>query len=302
MNWDDYRYFLAVARSGSLSRAGQQLGVDHATVSRRIKALEEALGIKLFHRSPGGYSLTRDGEALVGMAERMESAAVQAEGVFSGSGRESLSGPVRIGVPEGVAAYIVVEAAQSLCERYPKLEIQMIALPQRFSLAKREADFAIAVSRPQSGRIKIQKIADYELHLYGSKSYLAGHPPVRQLSDLRRLRGIGYVPDMIFDKELDYIPLIDPGFRPHLTSTSVHVQLEAVLNGAGVAIVHDFMAERHPDLVRVLPEEISFTRTFWSVVHEDYSEVERIRVCVTEIVEHMRKRLRNRPGQVLTSI
>jgi len=295
MNWDDYRYFLAVARSGRLSMAGRQLGVDHATVSRRIKALEDALKTRLFDRSPGGYALTRDGEALVAMAERMESGAVLAEGAFSGSGRESLSGPVRIGVPEGVAAYVVVEAAQALCERYPRLEIQMIALPQRFSLAKREADFAIAVSRPQSGRVKIQKIADYELHLYGSKDYLAGHLPVAQLADLRHLRGIGYVPDMIFDKELDYIPLIDPGFRPHLTSTSVHVQLEAVLNGAGVAIVHDFMAERHPDLQRVLPNEVSFTRTFWSVVHEDYAEVERIRVCVAEIVEHMRRRLKVRP-------
>ena len=151
------------------------------------------------------------------------------------------------------------------------------------------------VEEATDGRVKIQKIADYDLHLYGSKDYLAGHPPVTQLSDLRHLRGIGYVPDMIFDKELDYIPLIDPGFRPHLTSTSVHVQLEAVLNGAGVAIVHDFMAERHPDLQRVLPKEISFTRAFWSVVHEDYAEVERIRVCVSAIVEHMRKRLKPRP-------
>ncbi|GAB4347883.1 MAG: LysR family transcriptional regulator [Oricola sp.] len=276
--------------------AGRQLGVDHATVSRRIKALEDALKTKLFDRSPGGYALTRDGETLVAMAERMESGAVLAEGAFSGSGRESLSGPVRIGVPEGVAAYIVVEAAQALCERYPKLEIQMIALPQRFSLAKREADFAIAVSRPQSGRVKIQKIADYDLHLYGSRKYLEKHSPITQLSDLRRVRGIGYVPDMIFDKELDYIPLIDPDFRPHLTSTSVHVQLEAVLNGAGVAIVHDFMAERHPDLVRVLPRDISFTRTFWSIVHEDYAEVERIKVCVSEIVDHMRRRLKSRNG------
>ena len=73
MNWDDYRYFLAVARSGRLSMAGRQLGVDHATVSRRIKALEDALKTRLFDRSPGGYALTRDGEALVSMAERMES-------------------------------------------------------------------------------------------------------------------------------------------------------------------------------------------------------------------------------------
>ncbi len=143
---------------------------------------------------------------------------------------------------KGLAAYIVVEAAQQLCERYPKLEVQLIALPRRFSLSKREADFVVAVSRPDTGRLKIQKIADYKLHLYATRAYLDQHPPVRDIAALQSLRGIGYVPELIFDKQLDYIPLVDPAFRPQLTSTSVHVQLQAVLNGAGVGIVHDFMA------------------------------------------------------------
>ena len=165
-------------------------------------------------------------------------------------------------------------------------------MPQRFSLSKREVDFAIAVSPPGSGRLKVQKISDYTLHLYGTKEYLADRPPVRKIADLRHLRGIAYVPDLIFDKQLDYIPLVDPELVPHLTSTSVHVQLHAVLNNGGVCILHDFMAERYDNLVRVLERDVSFTRTFWLIVHEDYASIERIRVCSSLIVKRMRELLR----------
>ena len=291
MNWDDYRFFLAVARTGQLSLAGRQLGVDHATVSRRIRALENTLRAQLFDRSPRGYALTGEGQDLVAIAEEMEISAIRAPGLIGGQ-RDAISGKVRIGVPEGVGAYIVAGAAQELCEAYPKLEIDLVALPRTFSLSKREADIVIAVSRPKSGRLRVKKISDYTLHLYGSRDYLAQHKPVRTIEDLRALRGIAYVPDLIFDKELDYVPLISPTFRPSLTSTSVHVQLEATLNGAGVCILHDFMAERHDGLVRVLPEEISFTRAFWCVVYEDYAMLERIRTCSSVIVEHMRAKLR----------
>jgi len=292
VNWDDYRYFLAVARTGQLSLAGRQLGVDHATVSRRIRALENTLRAQLFDRSPRGYALTVEGQDLVAVAEEMEVCAIRAPGMIGGQ-RDTISGKVRLGVPEGVCAYIVVEAAQKLCETYPRLEIDLVALPRTFSLSKREADIVIAVSRPKSGRLRVKKVSDYTLHLYGSSDYLNRFPEIQTIEDLRPLRGIAYVPDLIFDKELDYVPLISPTFQPSLTSTSVHVQLEATLNGAGVCILHDFMAERHPSLVKVLPQQISFTRSFWCVVYEDYAMLERIRVCAAAIVDHMRTRLRS---------
>jgi len=287
MNWNDFRFFLALARSGRLSIAGRQLGVDHATVARRIKSLEDALNTILFDRAPTGYKLTRTGADLVAIAERIESEAMLAGDAFGGE-QKNLSGPVRVGVPEGLATYVVVAAAQKLCETYPQLEIQLVALPQKFSLSKREADFVIAVSQPQSGRLRVKKIADYTLHLVGSRDYLARHCLVAGIPDLKKLRGIGYVADMIFDKELDYIPLVDPSFHPHLTSTSVHVQLSAVLNGAGVGILPDFMTAGQNSLVRVLPDEISFNRSFWFVVHEDYAQLERIRVCAAALIEGIR--------------
>ena len=291
MNWDDYRYFLAVARTGRLSSAAKQLCVDHATVGRRVKALETSLKINLFDRSPQGYSLTDDGQRLITIAEGMETGALQALSEISGQSNE-LSGTVRVGAPEGVSTYILADLAAELCDKHPQLELQIVALPQTFSLSKREADIAIAVSAPTSGRLKHRKICDYNLHLYGTKKYLETHQKVECIEDLKRIRGIGYVPDLIYDKELDYIPLLGPGIKPHLTSTSMHVQIEATLAHGGVCILHDFMAVQYPELVPVLPEQISFSRSFWYIVHEDYAKLERIKTVSDAIIQHMRKKIR----------
>ncbi len=290
MNWDDYRFFLAVARTGKLSTAGQQLNVDHATVGRRVKALEEALKVHLFDRSPQGYSLTDEGQKLVTMAEGMETSAVAAQSEFSGEA-DTVSGVVRIGAPEGMATSMLAECAVRLCEQHPKLELQIIAMPRTFSLTKREADIAIAVSAPTSGRLKYRKMTDYTLHMYATREYLDNNPPINELSDLTRVRGIGYVTDLIYDKELDYIPLISTDAKPHLTSSSVHVQLEATLANGGICVLHDFIARKYPQLVRVMPEEVSFTRTFWYIVHEDYAKLHRIRVVSDALIEHVRRRV-----------
>ena len=290
MNWDDYRFFLAVARTGRLSSAGQQLGVDHATVGRRIKALESSLKTNLFDRSPQGYSLTDEGQNLVSMAEAMESSAISAQLELGGQ-NDTISGVVRIGALEGMATAILAECAADLCKTHPSLELQIVTMPRTFSLSKREADIAIAVSPPTSGRLKFRKISDYTLHLYGTREYLATEAPIEGVEDLRRIRGIGYVPDLIHDKELDYIPLLGPDVKPVLTSTSVHVQLAATLANGGVCILHDFIAKEYPQLVKVLPDEISFTRTFWYIVHEDYAKSQRIRIVSDAMIEHIRRKL-----------
>lgn len=291
MNWDDYRFFLAVARTGKLSLAGSQLGVDHATVGRRVKSLEEALNTHLFDRSPQGYSLTDQGQNLVNIAEAIETNAITAQTALGGDA-DGLSGIVRVGAPEGLATTLLAECAVKICEDHPKLELQIVAMPRSFSLSKREADFAIAVSAPTAGRLKFRKISDYTLHLYGTKEYLESAPTIKEINDLKKIRGIGYVPDLIYDKELDYIPLLGPDIKPYLTSTSVHIQLEATLANGGVCIIHDFMAQKFPQLVRVLPEEISFTRTFWYVVHEDYAKLQRIKVVADAMISHVQKRLK----------
>ncbi|MGJ8527364.1 LysR family transcriptional regulator [Maritalea sp.] len=290
-NWDDFRFFLAVARHGTLSGAGNHLGVDHATVGRRITALEESLSKALFNRSPQGYSLTDAGLKMMPIAEQVESDAMRAIDELSDH-HADLSGPVRIGAHEGVASFLLAEGAAQICRQHPMLEVQLLTVPRSFSLSKREADFVITGSRPQSGRVKIKKIASYVLHIYGEASYLEGQSPIQCRKDLRRVRGIGYIPDMIFDKELDYIPSVDPSLKAHLTSNSLHVQLQMALGGAGVCILPDYVARDHPNLIPILAPEVEIKRDLWLTIHEDIAHLTRIKTVADFITHDIVSRLK----------
>jgi DNA-binding transcriptional LysR family regulator len=290
MRWDDLRVFLAVARQTRLLNAGRKLGLDPATVGRRVTALEEALGATLFDRSPQGYALTEAGLTLVAHAQAMETqASAAAEEV--GGHSERLSGTVRIGAPDGVSNYLLIEACDALSRDNPELQVQAVALPRMFSLSKREADLAITVSPPSAGRLTVRKIADYQLRLYVRADVLAGLGPVRSIEDLRALRGIGYISDMIFDKELDYYALLGRSSDPALTSNSLIMQLRWCLRGSGICILPDFVAREHAELAPVLEDDIRLTRAFYLVRHQDDARVARINRMDEVIVERMRAAL-----------
>lgn len=273
-DWDDLRVFLAVARTESLSAAGKVLKLDPATVGRRVARLEEAMAARLFARSPQGYALTEEGQRLLVHAIRAEQAVVAANEEVRGAPGQ-LSGQIRIGAPDGVANFLLPQVTARICDDNPGLEVQIIALPRVFNLSKREADMAIAVSRPAAGRLTAQRLTDYRLHLAASRSYLERHPPIRSLADLKGHRMIGYIPDLIFDKELDY--LAETGVEVvTLASNSVSVQFNWLRAGAGVAIVHDFALPAAPDLVRVLPDVLSLSRSFHLIRHADDRRVERL--------------------------
>lgn len=273
-DWDDLRIFLAVARRESLSGAGRILKLDAATVGRRIARLEVALGAQLFVKGPQGYALTDAGARLLPHAEAAEQALTGAAEATSGAAGQ-FSGQLRIGAPDGCANYLLPQVCAALCDAHPGLEIQIVALPRLFNLSKREADMAIAVSPPAAGRLTVQKLTEYRLHLAASRDYLARHPPIRGRADLGDHRMIGYIPDMIFDKELDYLD-VTGAETVGLASNSVPVQLMALRAGAGLGIVHDFALPFAPELMRVLPAEIALTRAFWLLRHADDQRSERL--------------------------
>ncbi len=273
-DWDDLRVFLAVARAESLSGAGKVLKLDPATVGRRVSKLEEAMALRLFARSPQGYSLTAEGQRLLGHAIRAEQAVAEAMEEAGGEG-SGLSGQIRIGAPDGSANYLLPQIVAEICDAHPGLDVQIVAQPRVFNLSKREADMAIAVSRPATGRLTVQKLTDYKLHLAASKRYLERHPPITSLADLKGHRTIGYIPDLIFDKELDY--QTEAGMETiTLASNSVSVQFNWVRNGAGIAVVHDFAMSAAPGLVKVLPDQVSLTRSFYLIRHPDDRRVDRL--------------------------
>jgi DNA-binding transcriptional LysR family regulator len=281
MDWDDLRVFLAVARRESLSAAGKALRIDPATVGRRIARLEDSLGARLFVKSPQGYALTDAGARLVPRAEVAEAALRGLD--ETAETPEGLTGQIRLGAPDGCANYLLPQVLAQMCDRHPGLEVQLVALPRVFNLSKREADMAIGVSRPEAGRLVVQKLTDYRLHLAASRSYLAAHAPITTRSDLKAHRLVGYIPDMIFDKELDYLAELGLA-APPLASNSVSVQLNFLRAGAGVGVVHDFALPATPDLQRILPNDISLTRSFWLIRHADDARVPRLTRFAEDLV------------------
>lgn len=285
MDWDDLRIFLAVARAESLSAAGRRLGIDASTVGRRVARLELGLKARLFVKTPQGYALAPEGQRLLPHAEAAEAALAGAAEALSGPG--ALSGQLRIGAPDGCANYLLPQLCARLCEAHPRLEIHIVALPRVFNLSRREADMAIAVSRPQAGRLVVQRLTDYRLHLAAHEDYLRAHPPIRSRADLAGHRMIGYIPDMIFDPELDY--LAETGAEwAQLASNSVSVQMQAVRAGAGLGIVHDFAIPFCPGVRRVLTDEIALRRSFWLIRHADDRRSERMNRLAEALAQGIR--------------
>ena len=273
-NWDDMKIFLAVAREESLSGAGRVLKLDPATVGRRIARLEESLATPLFVKSPQGYALSAAGDRLLTHGEQAEQAMRAATEALTGPS-DSLSGQIRIGAPDGCANYLLPQVCAQIGAANPDLDIQIVALPRVVNLSRREADMAITVSPPSAGQLLVQKITDYRLHLVAARRYLRDNPPIETLDDLRGRRMIGYIPDMIFDAELDYLG--DLGVeRVALASNSVPVQLKMAVQGAGLCVAHDFSLPSHRPLRKLLTDDISLTRAFYMVRHQGDQRSERL--------------------------
>ncbi len=289
IDWDDMRVFLALARMESLGRAGQQLRLDPATVGRRVARLEEGLGRRLFTRSHQGYALTDEGARLLPHAVAAENT-MAAAAQEAGEASTGLSGQIRVGAPDGCANYLLPQVIAAICEDNPALDVQIIALPRVFNLSRREADMAIGVSAPQTGRLSVQKISDYRLHLAASSDYLSHHPPIKKLADLRQHRIIGYIPDMIFDSERDYLSELGLE-RVALGSNSVAVQFNFIRHGAGLGVVHDFALPSAPGLVRILPDQFSLKRSFYLIRHLDDRRVSRLNRFAEILHKAIRKEL-----------
>jgi DNA-binding transcriptional LysR family regulator len=266
MNWDDLRVFLAVARAEGLSGAARGLRLDPATAGRRIARLERSLGAVLFAKSPQGYTLTEAGQRLLPRAEAAEAALAEGLSEAGAGGEGRLSGTIRIGAPDGCANYLLPQVCARIGAAHPDLDIQILALPRVVNLSRREADLAITVSAPDTQRLRAEKLSDYRLSLAASRDWLARHGAPDSVEALRSERMIGYIPDMIFDAELDYLARFGVSRVP-LASNAVSVQLNFARSGAGLAIVHDFALPAVPELVRVLPGQVRLTRTFWLVTH-----------------------------------
>lgn len=282
MDWDDARYFLAIAREGQMLGAARRMRVSQARLSRRLAALEGALGTRLFDRSTRGSTLTDDGRAFLAVAERMEEAALAASSVL---GREDAApaGTVRIGAPDGLGSAFIAPRLGKLAEAFPRLHVQLVPMPRTFSLSEREADLAIMVGRPERGRLRAKKLCDYSIGLYAARSLLSESAP----PDLAAQRVVGYVGDLLHTPELDYGSELLPERAPDIEISTAIGQVEAVRAGAGIGALHDFMAAGAVDLVPVMPER-RVMRSYWAVWHENLAASRKVAAVVGFLEGEMR--------------
>ncbi len=289
MNWDDVRIFLAVARAGQILGAAKRLGLNHATVSRRVAALEESLNARLFRRLTTGSELTPSGEHFLTVAERMEAEMIAARAEIAGEG-ELVSGTVRVGAPDGFGVAFLASRLGELTARYPQLSVQLVPVPRSFSLSRREADIAITVERPTEGRLVAAKLVDYTLGLYASRTYIEANGMPETTADLGGHRLVGYVSDLVISPSLDYATEVAADWNASFQVSSALGQTEAVRSGAGIGILHSFIARAHDDLVPV-PLGPTIRRAYWLVYHESVRPLRRVQAVsafIGEIVEKER--------------
>ncbi|WP_421578786.1 LysR family transcriptional regulator [Shinella sp. M31] len=284
MNWDDARMFLAVARTGQILAASRRLGVNHATLSRRVSALEEALKTRLLIRRTNGCDLTAEGEAFLRAAERMETEMLAMQASI-GRIDTAVAGTVRVGAPDGFGVSFLAPRLGRLTARHPELKIQLVPVPRSFSLSQREADIAITLERPEQGRLVSSKLTDYTLGLYASRDYLEENGTPETVEDLKAHRRVGYVEDLIFTASLNFTGEIMRSWDASFEISSATGQTEAVRSGAGVGILHDYIARHYPELVRVLSDN-TIRRAYWTTWHESARDLARVRT-VAEFVQEL---------------
>ena len=274
-DWNDLRYFLELQRSGRLLTAAKRLNTTHSTVARHIETIEHHLGTALFVQHAQGYELTPAGQALLKHAEAMENVALLAQEEITQA--MAPLGKIRLGVTEGIGIMFITARLRGLFERYPGLEVELVAVPRFVSILNREAEISIHLERPNADLLITRKLTDYTLGLYASPTYLERAPALNDRDDLGQHDWIGYVDDLLFSQELLFLNTFCRTPTVTFRSTSVIAQQQAASAGLGIAVLPNYMACHDPALVRVLPQE-SVQRSYWISTRRELHKSVRLRV------------------------
>lgn len=279
-SWDDLRHFAAFAHAKSLSAAAARLRVDHATVGRRIASLERTLGVKLVDRRARVPALTAEGERIAALVLRMEDAALGVTRAARGLA-PAIGGEVSVSAPPTLANALIAPRLGTLHARHPAIRIRLLGEKRIASLARREADVSLRLVRPTEAGAVGRKLGSFVFALYGERGYVAGP---------RGGRGV-----IAFDEDGARLPqqralLAYAGKRGRsivLRTNDLESQIAAARAGVGVAALPDFVAARHPELVRVRGGR-AVARDVWLVVHEDLRAAPSVRAVIDFLVEACR--------------
>jgi DNA-binding transcriptional LysR family regulator len=291
LDWNDLRYFLAVAREGSTLAAGRLLRVSQTTVARRIAALEEATGVALFDRRQAGYALTPDGEALLPRAEAVEVAARSFADTAAAELRE-LRGTVRLSTEEIFSVTLIAPMLRDLRELHPEISIELDSSIEVRDLGSGEADMALrSISSDPPAGVVGRRLCQDNWAFYCSRDYAERHGVPRTIRDLKKHQIVGGGGGNLwraYSAFLDSIGMSEHVAMHQASSTGL---LAAVRSGFGLAVLPCLVAEDDPELIRCLPPNQDHQRSMWVLTHERVRHSPRVRVVTDFLYDRLKKRV-----------
>lgn len=287
-DWNDLHTFLHVARSGTIGAAAEALRFDVTTVRRRLAALEQATGITLFVKGGRRLLLTAEGERIFSIASQMENLGSEIAHDATDAARE-LAGVVRVSTMEGFGSFYLATRLSQLVGRHPQLKFQLVNAQHVLNLSEREADLSINMVRPEHGRLKVCKVGQFTVGLYGTARYLERAGTPKTVDELQNHTFITYVDELISVPQVRWLTDLVASPKTPFVCTSLTAQYHAACEGAGLVMLPHFMGGQTDRLVRIMKTEINLVRDWWLVVHQDLQSVPRIRAVIDFITATMRR-------------
>lgn len=277
VNWDALQAFLAVARTGRISAAARRLNVEHTTVSRRLTALEAAIGVPLFYRTTTGYLLTSHGQNALAQAEAMERAALGLT-ARAREGSAVLSGRVRLAMAPEFASHWFAPKIGAFRAKYPHIELQILVGTRQRDLTRGEAELAIQSPRPRPQHLVAVRIGRAALGLYASKRLV--RDPRWRITSPQTLHGLpllAYTSPFQMLQDARWFQTVLAGAEVALETNSTHALVAAARAGAGVAVLPRFVARWHDDLVDVSDDVAN--NDVWLISHPEFRRDPKVRAA-----------------------
>jgi DNA-binding transcriptional LysR family regulator len=275
-DWENLHHFVALAREGTLSGAARTLGVDHATVARRVAALEASTGLKLVDRRARTTTLTDDGKRIAALATPMEEAAF-AVGRTAQAAKPGVDGEVTISAPPNFASSVIAPQLIRLRQQHPRIRVKLMGEKRHASLSRREADVALRLLRPVESGLYVRKIGSFGFSLYGTSAYLNETPP-------HAFAFIGYDASSAMTPQEVWLGTIVGNRDVVLRTNDLQTQLTAARAGLGLAVLPHYLGDSEPGLQRYAVTQKPISRDVWLLVHRDLRQVAAVRAVMAFLV------------------
>ena len=283
IDWAELPFFLAVSRSGSLRAAAQSLAATHATVNRRIRALEQGYGVQLFERSVEGLRLTEAGKALLPLALEAEQSVVAARRKLAGLDAEA-AGKVRVSVPPALAASVLGPMFSDFMRQHTDIELEIISTNRHQDLTRHEIDVSVRVGFSVTDDVVGRRVLQYTKGLYASRDYVdtvlpAAGPGGEGMTWLGWGETAG-IPDWVRKS-----PFPKAKVRHILRESDLIAAL--VSGGAGISYLPTYVEHFYPNLVQIPGTKPTLDRSIWLLLHSDLRRTKRVRLLVDFLADQL---------------